>query len=88
MAMGRVTKHAGDLDSNTLGTANDNPIIDTRQCIFEFADGDEAEIATNVIATNMYAKCDPDGNQYVLLDSIIDFCRSTTSICHANQKKT
>ena len=39
-----------------------NPTLDTRQYIFEFNDGDEAEIAANVIDTNMYAQCDPEGN--------------------------
>ena len=30
MTMGRVTKLARDLDVNPLGTANENPILDTR----------------------------------------------------------
>ena len=38
-----------------------------------------------MIATNMYAQCDPDGNQYGLLDSIINFRRSTTALCYAYQ---
>ena len=88
MAMGRVTKRARDSDGNPLGNANDNSILDTRQYIVQFADGDEAELAANVIATNMYAQCDPDGNQYVLLDSLIDYRRSTTALCYDDQKIT
>ena len=88
MAMGQVTKWACDLDGNPLGTDNDNPIIDTHQYIVDFSNRDEAEIAANVIASNMYAQCEPNGNQYVLLDSIIDFCRSTTALCYADQKIT
>ena len=34
----------------------------------------------------MYAQCDPDGNQYVMFDSIVDFRRSTTALCFADQK--
>ena len=86
MAMGRVNKRACESNGNPFQTANTNPILDTRQYIVEFADGYEAELAANVIATNMYAQCDPDGNQYVLLDSVIDFCRSTTAFCYADQK--
>ena len=71
IAMGRVTKRAHDSDGNPLGTAHENPILDTRQYIVELNDGDEAELAANVIATNMLAQCDPEGNQYVLLDSLI-----------------
>ena len=88
MAMVRVTKRARDSDGNPLGTAHVNPILDTRQYIVEFNDGDEAELASNVIATNMYAQCDPEGNQYVLLDSHIDFRRSTTTLCYDDQKVT
>ena len=86
MAMGRVIKRARDSDGNPLGTANDNPIVNTRQYIVQFTDGDEAELAAYVIATNMYAQCDPDGNQYVLLDSLIDYRRSTTALCYDDQK--
>ena len=49
MAMGRVTKWARDLNGNPLGTADDNPILDTRQYIVEFSNGYEAELAANVI---------------------------------------
>ena len=34
----------------------------------------------------MYVQCDPDGNQYVMFDSIVDFRRSTTALCYADQK--
>ena len=80
MTMGRVTTRARDSDGNPLGNANDNPILDTCQYIVQIADGDEAELAANVIATNMYAQCNPDGNQYVLLDSLIDYRCSTTAL--------
>ena len=62
-----MTKRARDSDGNPLGTAHDNPILDTRQYIVQFNSGDEAKLAANVIATNMYAQCDQEGNQYVLL---------------------
>ena len=44
--------------------------------------------APNPFPTNMYAQCDPDGNQYVLLDSLIDCKRSTTALCYDDQKIT
>ena len=34
----------------------------------------------------MYAQCNPEGNQYVLFDSIVDYRRSTTAITKADQK--
>ena len=43
----------------------------------EFEDGTEAEVMANAIAQSMYAQCDPNGNQYLMIDSILDSCRST-----------
>ena len=34
----------------------------------------------------MYAQCDTDGNQYVMFELIVDFRRSTTEICYADQE--
>jgi hypothetical protein len=38
----------------------------------EFPDGAEAEYSANVIAENIWAQCNIDGNQYQLLDAVID----------------
>jgi hypothetical protein len=54
------------------GTKNDNPILDTRVYQVKFPDGEIAEYAANVIVENMYAQCDPNGNQYMIMDGIID----------------
>jgi hypothetical protein len=40
----------------------------------------------NLIAEAMYAQCDPDGNQYVLLDSIIDHRQLDTAMRPSDQK--
>ena len=34
----------------------------------------------------MYAQCDPDGNQYFMFDSIVDFRRITTALCYDDHK--
>jgi hypothetical protein len=39
----------------------------------EFPNGEAAEYATNIIADNMYAQCDAEGNQYLLMDSLVDY---------------
>ena len=69
-----MTKHNRDNNGNPIGHANDNPILDTREYIVKFDDSDVTELTANLIAELMYAQCDPDGNQYVLLDKIIDYC--------------
>ena len=86
LAQGRVMKRAHDNDDNVIGCAKEKPILDTRGYIVEFEDGDQEEIAANTIDQSMYAQCDPDRNQYVMFDSIVDFRRSTTALCYADQK--
>ncbi len=69
---GHVTSRNRDKDSNPVGLANANPILNTHEYMFTFNGGDETLLNANLIAEAMYAQCDPDGNQYVLLDSIVD----------------
>ena len=81
-----MLKRARDNDENVIGRANENPILDTRGYVVEFEDGEQAELSANIIAHSMYAQCDPDGNQYVMFDLIVDFRRSTTALCYTEQK--
>ena len=86
MARGRVLKCARENVDNVISCANENPILDTRGYVVEFEDGEQAELAANTIYQSMYAQCDPDGNQYFMFDSIVEFRRSTTALCYADQK--
>ena len=72
MVTGKVAGRKRGQDGSLKGTGNDHPILDTRTYVVEFPDGAEAEYAANVLAENMYAQCDEDGNQYLLLDAVID----------------
>jgi len=47
-------------------------VLDARTCEAEFPDEEVAEHAANVVAENMWAQCDLDGHQRVLLDAIVD----------------
>ena len=38
--------------------------------------------AGNVIAQNMYAQCDPDGNCCVMFDSFVDWREDDTALCY------
>ena len=86
LAQGSVLKRVRDNDENVIGRANKNPILDTRGCVVEFEDGDQAELSSNTIAHSMYAQCYPYGNQYVMFESIVDFRSSTIALCYADQK--
>jgi hypothetical protein len=85
MQSGQVVKRARDNAGDAYGTKNDNPILDTRVYQVEFPDGEIAEYAANVIVENMYAQCDLNGNQYMLLDSIIDHKVGSNALTREHQ---
>ena len=51
----RVKKRLRDKDGLPIGTANDNPILDSRMYEVEFPDGHTTSLAANVIAENLYS---------------------------------
>jgi hypothetical protein len=53
---------------------------------FTINNADETILNANLIAEAMYVQCDQDGNQYVLLDSIIDHKQLDTAIRPSDQK--
>ena len=69
---GRVVRRIRNDDGTIQGTRNDNPIFDIRVYEVVFPDGEVSEYSANVIAVNMWAQCDLDGNQQLLMDAIID----------------
>jgi hypothetical protein len=85
MVKGRVSACKRDRNGNLVGLANSNPILDTRTYIIDFDDGDQTKLTANLIAESLFSQCDPDGNQYVLLDEIVDHRRLPTAIKLADQ---
>ena len=77
MVNGCVKSHKRDADGDPIGWADANPILDTHEYIVEFEEGNEAELNANL---SMFAQCDTNGNQYVLLDSLVDHRRLDTAI--------
>ena len=69
---GKVTARAWDSAGKLFGKANSNPILDTRVYQVEFLDGNMAEYFGNMIAENMFSQCDVSGNQFILMDAIVD----------------
>ena len=69
---GRVVKRLRDRDGLPIGTANDNPILDSRLYEVEFQDGYKTSLAANAIAENLFAQIDDEGNRHVLFQEIID----------------
>jgi hypothetical protein len=69
---GRVIKRSRGLDGEPIGRAHNNPLFDTREYEVEFTDGTHEKYQANVIAENMYAQVDDEGNEFLLLDEITD----------------
>jgi hypothetical protein len=53
------------------GKASANPILDKRTHNVEFPDDRSEEYTANVIAENMYAQCDEELNQFLILQYIV-----------------
>ena len=70
---GRVVKRLRDRDGLPIGTANDNPILDSRMYEVEFQDGYKTSLAANAIAENLFAQVDDEGNQHVLFSEIVNY---------------
>jgi hypothetical protein len=86
MVKGRVSARKCDQDGNPVGLANSNPILDTCSYIINFDDGDQTELTADLIAKLLFSQCDPDGNQYVLLDEIVNHRCLPMAIRFADQK--
>jgi hypothetical protein len=53
--------------------ANTNPMLYTRTYKIDFPDGRSDEYTVNIIVDNMlYAQCDEEGNQFNLMECIVD----------------
>ena len=85
LARGRVIRQKRDANGNPTGRANANPILDTRTYDIEFDDGDVTEFTANMIAQAMYVQCDINGNQYFLLDQLVDHQKNDTAITLTKQ---
>ena len=85
MQRGKVVCRKRDADGNPMGRENRNPILDTRLYEVEFADGRTEVMSANVIAQSMYAQCDLDGNEYLLLEAIIDYKKSSSALSLEDQ---
>jgi hypothetical protein len=82
---GRVKLRKRDLDDNVFGSADPNPIKDTRTYMVEFPGGEIAELIANAIAEVMYAQCNVDGNKYILFDCIVDHKKNNKALTSKTQ---
>ena len=60
--------------------------LDTREYCVEFDGREVSKMAANVISDSMYASCDDSGNEYLMMDSIVDYRKSDKSTSISNKK--
>ena len=77
---GRVIKRSRGLDGQPIGRSHANPLLDTREYEVEFTDGAIERYQANIIAENMFAQVDDEGNQFLLLKEITDHWKDHTAI--------
>lgn len=80
MQFARVKRRKIDDDGIPVGVANDNPLLDNRVYVVEWLDGHTEELMANVIAENLFAQVDDEGNRFVLLDDIVDHRKSEDAL--------
>ena len=80
--MARVTKRLKDANGIPIGTADDNPLLDTRMYEVEYLDGECTSLSANHIAENLFAQVDDEGNRQVLMKEIIDYCMNGQEVKH------
>ena len=68
----RVTKRLKDANGLPIGTANHNPILDTRMYEVQYQGGHKASLKANSIAKSLFAQVYEEGHRHVLFDEIIN----------------
>jgi len=77
---GKVKKRKLDDYGNPLGIYNKNIFHNHAEYIVEMLDGSEETFLANQIAENMFCQMDSEGNQFLLLEEIIDHKKDKSAI--------
>jgi Reverse transcriptase (RNA-dependent DNA polymerase) len=81
---GQVKRWKRGTDDLPISCAHTNPILDTHVCEVEMPDGGVVDYAANVIAKCMYAQCDAEGNQFLMLEALEDH-KCTDDVMRADE---
>ena len=74
-----------DSDGNEKGRTDDNPMLNTAVYDVLFPDGAIKQYSANIIAENMWAQVDAEGNQYLVLDAITGHRRHDNAVDKSDQ---
>jgi hypothetical protein len=79
MEMGKVIGRTLGDHGSTMGSYDDNPLLNSMIYDVEFPDGNINEFASNMLAENMFSQVNPYGYNTIVLKEIID-CRKDDSV--------
>jgi hypothetical protein len=68
----KVKKRVRDEEGNPVGRANYNPLLDSRKYEVEYVDGHVEELTANIIAENLIAQVDEEGQRQMMMSEIVD----------------
>jgi len=77
---GRVVKRAKKDDGMPIGRRSDNVLHDTRRYKVELSNGTTQEYYANVIAKNLFAQVDLEGQDYLLMREISDHRKDASAV--------
>jgi hypothetical protein len=69
---GKIVRRNRELDGTVKGIATANSMVDTRTYEIKLPDGRNDDYTANVISDNICAQCDEEGNQFNLMECIVD----------------
>ena len=75
-----VKRRDMDDEGKSVGSMNNNPLLDTIAYELEFSDGMTEVITANIIAQNLLAQVDEEGNRQMLLYEITDHIQDVNYI--------
>ena len=85
-AIGKVIRRKRCAYGNAVVKTNYNPRLDMRKYRVVFDDEEVSELTENVISSSMYDACDDSVNEYLVMDSIVDYQNSDKATSVYNHK--
>ena len=81
----KVIGRKRNADGNFIGRAHANPILDSRVFTVRFPDGEEKDVAYNVLAEHLFSQVDEEGKQHQIFKEIVSHRKKKTAIDKADQ---
>uniref|UniRef100_A0A6U5JYV1 Uncharacterized protein n=1 Tax=Corethron hystrix TaxID=216773 RepID=A0A6U5JYV1_9STRA len=83
--MTKVLEHKRNTDGSYSRRKHGHLMLDSRIFMARFPDGDEKDVAYNVIGEHLYSQVGEEGNQYQLFRAIVAHRRTKAAIDKADQ---